>query len=65
MRQAPDCGRGAFRHGRRRPRETSGTSARHEGTEKASRIEAETVVVLEVVAVAWEASRAVHGHETP
>ena len=54
-----------IRYGRRRPRETSGTSARHEGTEKASCIEAETVVALEAVAVAWEASRAVHGHETP
>ncbi|MDD9983866.1 MAG: hypothetical protein OXU81_21325, partial [Gammaproteobacteria bacterium] len=53
------------RHGRRRPRETFGRFAGHEGTEKASCIEAETVVALEVVAVAWEASRAVHGHEIP
>ena len=42
-------------YGRRRPRETSGTFAGHEGTEKASCIEAETVVAFEVVAVAREA----------
>ena len=52
-------------YGRRRPRETSGTFAGHEGTQKASCIEAGTVVACEVVAVAWEASRAVHGRETP
>ena len=54
-----------IRYGSRRPRETFGTFAGHDGTEKASCIEAETVVALEVVAVAREASRAVHGHEIP
>ena len=43
--------------GRRRPRETFGTFAGREGTKKESLIEAETVVAVEVVAVAWEASR--------
>ena len=43
---------------------TLGTLARHQGTEKASCIEAETVVAFEVVAVAREASRP-YGHETP
>ena len=62
---APTAGGVDIRYGRRRPRETSGTFAGHDGTEKASRIEAETVVAFEVVAVAWEASWAVHGHETP
>ena len=50
--------------GRRRSRETSGTFAGHEGTEKVSCIEAETVVAFEVVAVAWEASRAVRSRDT-
>ena len=53
-----------IRYGRRRPRETSGTFAGHEGTEKASCIEAETVVAIEAVAVAWEASRAVRSTDT-
>ena len=53
-----------IRHGRRRPRETSGTFAGHEGTKKASLIEAETVVALEVVAVAREASPAVRSTDT-
>ena len=47
----PIAGDMDIRHGRRRSRETSGTFAGHEGTEKASCIEAETVVALEVVAV--------------
>ena len=51
-------------YGRRRPRETSGTFAGHEGTEKASCIEAETVVAREVVAVAREASPAVRSTDT-
>ena len=38
--------------------------AGHEGTEKASRIEAGTVVAREAVAVAWEASRAVRSRDT-
>ena len=38
------------RYGRRRPRETFGRCAGHDGTEKASCIEAETVVAHEVVA---------------
>ena len=53
-----------IRYGRRRPRETSGTFAGHEGTEKASCIEAETVVAREVVAVAREASPAVRSTDT-
>ena len=60
----PIAGDMAIRYGRRRPRETSGTFAGHEGTEKASRIEAGTVVACEVVAVAWEASRAVRSRDT-
>ena len=60
----PIAGDMDIRHGRRRPRETSGTFAGHEGTEKASCIEAETVVALEVVAVAREASRAVRSTDT-
>ena len=60
----PIAGDMAIRHGRRRPRETSGTFAGHEGTEKASCIEAGTVVALEVVAVAREASRP-YGQEIP
>ena len=51
-------------YGRRRPRETSGMFAGHEGTEKASCIEAETVVAREVVAVAREASPAVRSTDT-
>ena len=51
-------------YGRRRPRETSGTFAGHEGTRQMSRIEAETVVAFEAVAVAWEASRAVRSTDT-
>ena len=51
-------------YGRRRPRETSGMFAGHEGTKKESCIEAETVEAIEVVAVAWEASRAVRSRDT-
>ena len=61
----PIAGGVDIRHGRRRPRETFGRFAGHDGTQQKSCIEAETVVALEVVAVAWEASRAVHGHEIP
>ena len=53
-----------IRYGRRRPRETSGTFAGREGTRQMSCIEAETVVAREVVAVAWEASRAVRSTDT-
>ena len=60
----PVAGDVDIRHGRRRSRETSGTFAGHEGTEKASRIEAGTVVACEVVAVAREASRAVRSRDT-
>ena len=59
----PVAGDVDIRHGRRRPRETFGNFAGHEGTEKASRIEAGTVVALEEVAVAREASRP-YGRET-
>ena len=51
-------------YGRRRPRETSGMFAGHEGTRQMSCIEAETVEATEVVAVAWEASRAVRSTDT-
>ena len=51
-------------HGRRRPRETFGTFAGRGGTRQMSCIEAETVVAIEVVAVAWEASRP-YGQQTP
>ena len=51
-------------YGRRRPRETSGMFAGREGTRQMSCIEAETVVAFEVVAVAWEASRAVRSTDT-
>ena len=64
MRHAPDRGRHGLRHGRRRPRETFGELAGHEGTEKASCIEAETVVAREAVAVAREASPAVWSTDT-
>ena len=50
-----------IRYGRRRPRETF---AGHDGTKKESLIEAETVVALEVVAVAREASPAVRSRDT-
>ena len=53
-----------IRYGRRRPRETSGTFAGREGTRLMSCIEAETVVAIEAVAVAWEASRAVRSTDT-
>ena len=54
---APIAGGVDIRYGRRRPRETFGTVAGHDGTRQLSLIEAETVVALEVVAVAREASR--------
>ena len=60
----PIAGDMDIRHGRRRSRETSGTFAGHERTKKASCIEAETVVALEVVAVAREASPAVRSRDT-
>ena len=60
----PIAGDMDIRHGRRRPRETSGTFAGHDGTKKESLIEAETVVALEVVAVAREASPAVRSTDT-
>ena len=60
----PIAGDMDIRHGRRRPRETSGTFAGPEGTKKASCIEAETVMALEVVAVAREASPAVRSTDT-
>ena len=60
----PIAGDMDIRYGRRRPRETSGTFAGREGTRQMSCIEAETVVAFEVVAVAWEASRAVRSTDT-
>ena len=60
----PIAGGVDIRYGRRRHRETFGELAGHEGTEKASCIEAETVEAIEVVAVAWEASRAVRSTDT-
>ena len=51
-------------YGRRRPRETSGTFAWHDGTKKESLIEAETDVAHEVAAVAREASPAVWSGDT-
>ena len=60
----PIAGDMDVRYGRRRPRETSGTFAGHEGTEKASCIEAGNVVAFEVVAVAREASPAVRSRDT-
>ena len=60
----PIAGDMDIRHGRRRPRETSGTFAGHDGTRQMSLIEAETVVAREAVAVAREASPAVRSTDT-
>ena len=57
----PIAGDTDIRHGRRRPRETF---AGHDGTKKESSVEAETVVALEAVAVAREASPAVRSGDT-